>query len=316
MERIPQISVIVPTRNRASRLPPFFEALCRIQSVLAYEIIVVNNGSTDDTGLIAKGYFDRLGDRFILIDEPRRGVAYAKNAGLKLARGEIVAFFDDDCYPAPDFIDAVWLSFRRPEVGFIGGRVELFDPADVSLTVLTDKQSRHFPPKQLIMTGELLGANMAFRVEVIRRIGEFDVLFGPGAAVASCEDNDYIQRASNAGYFGTYDPNVVVYHHHRRRAEHVARLTKNYSIGRGAFLAKMLFTNPSLIAKHMANRRRESGSLIAYAKVVCWDIRREGIINRIIWVPFGFCKYLIVASLQEVIFKPSRKFWSQSGQRF
>ena len=99
----------------------------------------------------------------------------------------------------PGFIDAWREVFDDAAIGFAGGRVELFDPADARFTLKTDPLPAALPAGSLILPGTLHGACLAFRAEVVQTIGGFDPEFGAGTRFKSAEDSEYVQRASQRG---------------------------------------------------------------------------------------------------------------------
>jgi len=171
-----------------------------------------------------------------------------------MARGEIVAFTDDDCYPTGSYLDDLLDVFAAPQIDYCGGRVLLYDPTDAPVTILTSVTPRLYPPKTLIPAGSIHGANMAFRRGVLETTGPFDVLLGLGA-VTGCvaDDSDLIFRASWCGYTGLYAPAPTVMHHHRRSTQvEVARAMRGYDRGRGAFYIKHILRRPTslLVGKY------------------------------------------------------------------
>jgi GT2 family glycosyltransferase len=178
------------------------------------------------------------------VHEPRPGLGRARNAGWRSAAGAVVAFTDDDCYPGASFVDDVLGCFGDAAVGFVGGRILLFDPTDLPLTIQLHDQRVPVDPGQVVSSGLIQGANFAFRRTVLEAIGGFDDALGAGTPFA-CEDVDAISRASIAGWRGVYDPRPYVYHHHRRKtAEDADRLKRSYDFARGAYYAKAMM-NPA-----------------------------------------------------------------------
>ena len=163
------------------------------------------------------------------------------NQGLRVARGDIIALIDDDCYVEPDYIDRVLEIFKDPRIGFAGGRVELFDPTDFPMTIKTSTERELLPPRSYVEGGWVLGANMMFRRHVLEAIGGFDVDFGPGTPFIA-EDPDAQARASFAGWWGLYTPDVVVAHHHGRKAKDIPGIWRGYSTGTGAYRMKLALT--------------------------------------------------------------------------
>ena len=240
----PLLSLIVGTRNRSGRLGAFFEALGRMRAHASWELVIVDNGSSDDTGARLATLAHSLQAPVTIVHEPRTGLGRARNAGVGAARGTLLAFTDDDCYPAIDYVDRVVDAFDDPDRGFIGGRILLYDAEDHPITIRVDTAPIPIPPHSVVPTGLVQGANMAFRREVLARIGGFDDALGPGTAFCN-DDVDAVARASAAGFAGSYVPEPVVHHHHGRRdPADIAALWRSYDHGRGAYYAKCIFDLP------------------------------------------------------------------------
>ena len=200
----------------------------------------MDNGSTDETPAVVRDFIKTTNLRAIYLFEPTPGKTNGLNTALETATGQILAFTDDDCYPAPDFLSQVWSAFDDPSVGYIGGRIMLHDPADHPITINESTSPVTFPARSFVCAGCIQGANMAFRRRVLLDIGGFDPLFGPGVLFAACEEIDAVARASAIGWKGEYRPEAVVRHHHGRKAADAAALWKSYAIGRGACHMKLL----------------------------------------------------------------------------
>jgi len=214
-------------------------------SAIAHEILLVDNGSTDDSAAVLARFAAVCG-RVRVLHAPTPGLTRARNCALQAARGDIIAFIDDDCYVSPGFVDDVWSAFAdRPDCDFVGGRVLLYDPADAPVTIATSTATESYPPGSVIPSGAIHGANMAFRRSALERIGGFDEQLGPGTPF-NCEDADALTRVSLSGGSGAYDPRVTVHHHHRRRpGAELDGLQVSYAAGRGAFAAKYLLRRKS-----------------------------------------------------------------------
>ena len=139
--------------------------------------------------------------------EAKPGLGRARNRGLSVARGDIVGFTDDDCYPTPDYIDDILDIFRDREIGYAGGRIKLFNPRDWPISIVDKAETRIIEPFTYIDGPEMkiLGANMAFRRTVLKQIGGFDDAFGAGGPFAF-EDVDAFARASFGGWKGRIFP--------------------------------------------------------------------------------------------------------------
>jgi GT2 family glycosyltransferase len=208
-------------------------------------LVVVDNGSSDETPAIIAAFADRAPFPVIYVREERPGLSTARNAGVRASSGRIVAFTDDDCYPDPDLLDAVRRLFREDGLGYATGRVRLFDPDDFPVTINESCTPVLFPPGCYIAPGAVKGANMVFTREALERIGGFDEDFGSGSYFPA-EDCDAAARASLAGYAGRYAPELVVWHHHGRKAADVEKLHRAYDYGRGAYHMKMLVKGSGL----------------------------------------------------------------------
>jgi glycosyltransferase involved in cell wall biosynthesis len=244
----PILSVVVCTRDRCSKLKRCVDALLSVTTARDWELVIVDNGSTDGTSeylaSIDKKQFNRVHVKTIY--EPKRGKSHAINTGWRASAGEIVAFTDDDCYVTETYVDSILQVFENhPEVGFWGGCLLLFDPMDSRVSLQESQQRCYFQPGTFIYAGDVSGANMAFKRSSLERIGGFDERLGPGTPFIS-EDIDAVAAALWAGIPGVYDPTVVVYHHHGRRTEREAQeIMRSYDAGRGAYYAKYILRKDS-----------------------------------------------------------------------
>jgi len=115
----PTFSVIVPTYNCESLLPRALDSVAD-QTVDDWEIVLVNDGSTDGTADVAARYARRLQDRFIYIHQPNHGCSHARNRGIDVCRGRFVAFLDsDDEYQPTKLERQLRLFDLRPELGLV-----------------------------------------------------------------------------------------------------------------------------------------------------------------------------------------------------
>ena len=235
------LSLVICTRNRADQLAQTLKRLLAIRSQLNWELIVVDNESTDRTSVVVEEFAATFGHPVQMIKKQGRGVSIAKNAGWQAARADIVVCIDDDCYPEADYLDSMLECFSKdPKLGFVGGRILLYDPTDRRITIQESVEPVFFPAFSFIRAGVVQGANVAYRREAINAAGGFDPWFGAGA-LYSGDELELMARISAAGWNGAYDPRPVVYHHHgRKTAEDELRLTRWYDRGRGAYYAKCM----------------------------------------------------------------------------
>jgi glycosyltransferase involved in cell wall biosynthesis len=115
----PRISVVLPTYNRAQFLDDAFESLCR-QTCGDWELIVVDDGSTDDTAAVVERWRPRLGHRFAYVRQDNRGAYGARNSGLDRAGGDFVAFFDSDDLWLPEHLERCLAAFSAvPDLDWV-----------------------------------------------------------------------------------------------------------------------------------------------------------------------------------------------------
>lgn len=242
------ISLILCTRNRADALGDALAALRRLSYDRDREAVIVDNGSSDTTRAVIEAFARQAPFPVRYVWQPVKGLSNARNAGLAAAQGEIIAFTDDDCYVAPDFLAEIARAFAaEPRLGFVSGRILLHDPTDYPMTINESTEPLVFPPGRYLHPGAIKGANLAFRRAALDRVGGFDPLFGSGALFPS-EDIDTAARVSRDGWIGRYDPAIVVSHHHGRKAADVPALHKDYDVGRGAYHAKLLLKDRAVRA--------------------------------------------------------------------
>ena len=203
--RWPKISVVVCTYNGASTIRDTLEAL-RDLDYPSFEVIVVNDGSTDETPQIASNYPYRV------INEENQGLSRARNTGIAAATGEIVAFIDDDAYPDPHWLRFLALSFIEGKFAAVGGpnlapmrdgwRADAIAnaPGGPNAVLISDRTAEHIP-----------GCNMAFRKEALEAVGGFDPRFRTAG-----DDVDLCWRLRDRGDVIGYSAAAVVWHHRRR----------------------------------------------------------------------------------------------------
>lgn len=208
------VSVVIPIRNAARTLPHCLAALERLEPA-PLEIILVNNGSTDESPKILCDFAERYSGTARVIDEPQRGISRARNAGIREAKGEILAWTDSDCAPSPDWLRLLTEPFSDSEVGGVAGRV-LAAPANTLVelfcglyTFQTPDQStscRRWTP----WTGGYAGANFAARRALTQKLGGYDeTIMNWG------DDYDFCARLYANGRSIVYTPEARVYHYHR-----------------------------------------------------------------------------------------------------
>jgi glycosyltransferase involved in cell wall biosynthesis len=247
-----KVSILIASYNRSSSLLKFLQELASqvVPGDLDWEVLIVDNNSTDGTGKAVAPLVEKDPHRFRYFLETRQGKSAALNTGIKESRGEILAFTDDDCLPNPDWLSSIVEEFSAdPSLGAIGGRVELYNKQDKPVSIRTCTQRTLIStPNQLFSL--LIGCNMAVHRRVCERVQEFDTSLGPGNRTRALEDMDFLYRIYKQGFKMVYSPAVLVFHNHGRRSEaDVQSLTRNYLIGRGAFYCKHILRGDRDILK-------------------------------------------------------------------
>jgi glycosyltransferase involved in cell wall biosynthesis len=274
------LSLIISTRNRADSLSRTLESLRKLRSSLSWELVIIDNGSSDNTQLVVKDFIAKFSGPVQLVNEPKRGLANAHNAGCHIAKSPICVFTDDDCYPSADYLDAVSRCFfEDPRIGFIGGRILPWSQDDRNITIQKSIYRVTFAPYSFIPTGVIQGANFACRRAAIEAAGGFDSRFGPGAPFFNAEEVELLARISAAGWAGAYDPRPVVYHDHGRKNGWAEwRVMRSYERGRGGYYAKCLL-NRTMRAIYLLNwwrglgRQSWKASLLEFVSGVEFIIR-------------------------------------------
>jgi glycosyltransferase involved in cell wall biosynthesis len=238
-----------------------------------WELLIVGQGQ--DPELERAGQrLEQLDSRIHYIHLEQKGISRARNAGLRAATGEIVAFTDDDCEAAPDWLATLASLFaQHPEVGMIGGAL-LAPPvsrwklesclAFIPLETIYDPTTAQTPPP----AWGWIGANFAMRKSVADQIGAFDEYLGVGAAeFPAAEDTDYNRRVLAAGVRVLCSPAAVMRHTYgvRRGARQYLRLTWSYARGNAGLDGKLTLSGDphgQASASHRV-RRAISGSVRA-----------------------------------------------------
>lgn len=243
-----KISVLICTRNRAASLREALRAFFSLvpPSNCEYELVVVDNGSTDATRVIVAECIALLSPlhsrRFHYCYESRPGLSNARNAALKMASGDVLVFTDDDILPDANWLNEIAKEFSAdPSMAMLGGRVLLAKEHLQPVGVIAREARQTFTqPDGAAM---VIGANFAFRREVLKQIGGFDPRLGAGGDFAAGEEVDFLYRAIKAGFKLLYAPNVIVYHNHDCTThEQACKLEYNYGKGAVAYFLKHIFS--------------------------------------------------------------------------
>ena len=222
MNRPTKISVILCTYNRAESLTVALEHTVKqvLPQSVGYEIIVVDNNSKDDTPQVVERFRRQYPDLIRYLRETKQGISHARNAGIREARGEVLAFVDDDEAPTAGWLQNLTASLHSGEWAGAGGPV-VSDWKSApprwwsSSSPFTLGPLAAFDPR--LEAGEMkippVGANMAFRKEMFERYGGFRTDLGRvGTNLLANEDIEFGRRLLAAGHRLRYEPLSVVYH--------------------------------------------------------------------------------------------------------
>jgi glycosyltransferase involved in cell wall biosynthesis len=187
------VTVVVPTSGRAGYLEVTLESLCDQRSDVPHEVLVVDDGSTDGTPDVAA----RFGVRSVRHSE-RRSLNAARNTGLREARGELIAFVDDDVLVPPGWLDALAAGAARyPDADAFGGPIRARFEGHAPRAC-----GREDPPITTLDLGAadreaemVWGANFAVRRSAVERVGEFDESFDRGHG----DEEEWLLRLRAAG---------------------------------------------------------------------------------------------------------------------
>jgi GT2 family glycosyltransferase len=215
--RWPKISVVICSYNGERCIRDCLEAVSALHYP-DYEVIVIDDGSADRTAEIAAEFDVQV------VSVANGGLSRARNLGLEAARGEIIAYLDDDAYPDPDWLTFLASTFMTSTHVGVGG--PNIPPPDDDFTshcvasapggpihvLLSDLEAEHIP-----------GCNMAFRRAALVAVGGFDPQFRSAG-----DDVDVCWRLQARGHSLGFSPSAVVWHHRRNSIRAYWRQQKGY----------------------------------------------------------------------------------------
>lgn len=219
-----KITVIVCTYNRCMSLPATLDSIAgqSFQHQVQWEVLVVDNNSSDRTAEVVEDFSHRYPGRFRYLFEPRQGLSQARNAGVNTARGDILVFTDDDVTVEPGWLQNLTSELNTGKWAGAGGRIlrRWTCPPPKWLSIQEPYERMSFPiftfdkgtaPGQL--DDFAAGANMAYRKEVFQKYGNFRTDLGRcGEVLLAGEEVEFARRLRAAGERLRYEPAAVVYH--------------------------------------------------------------------------------------------------------
>ncbi len=249
------ITVVITTCADAGRVSRCLDSLAACGE--GFETIVVENrpAASRVADVIAK-----RGDRARVIHEARPGLSRARNAGLRAAGRQLVAFIDDDLVVDPSWLRAVIRGFVDPDVACVTGLIlpmQLETPEQLLLEQFAGFGKGFAPRKFSIASPPVSdplfpyspgsigsGANTAVRAAVARQLGGFDEALGAGTPGRGGEELDLYLRLLLTGHAIAYEPSALVWHEHPRGARRLRRQALQYGVGLTAVLTKHLLFGP------------------------------------------------------------------------
>lgn len=209
-----RISVIIVTRNRAADLAGTLGAMraVGVPDGLEGELLVVDNGSTDDTAAVVRSAaHPKLPVRYLL--ESERGQSRARNRGLAETTGEVILFTDDDVRVPPGWLTGMCEPIVQRKASVVAGGVRL--APDLVRSWMTLRHRSYLAATDWLdpeAPHSMVGANMAFSRDVLRRVPGFDPELGPGA-LGFGDEELFCAQLVKAGYSIYSRLDVVVVHH-------------------------------------------------------------------------------------------------------
>ena len=246
------ISIIICSFNRCTSLANTIESICKmaVRSYIEWELIIVDNNSTDNTQDVVASFVSKGNKNIRYIFEKKQGGSYAKNRGISEAKGQIIAFTDDDVIVDNNWLMAIYLILNKEDnIGMVCGRTLPLNKNNYNLSTKTSNIAEIFKyPSSPWDMGN--GNNIAIKKNTIGRVGLFDVRFGPGAPLKGSEDIDYLYRVIRSGFSVLYSPDPLVFHNHSSSNDVQYRSVKfSYAIARGAFYSKYILARDIYVLK-------------------------------------------------------------------
>ena len=216
-----RFSVIIATYNRAEELVKTLESLKKLESTKPWEVIIVDNNSHDDTRDVVLRTVDSFPVPLHYLLEKEQGRSAALNAGIRAAKGEILAITDDDVRVDPLWLRNAEQALERLQCDYVGGKALPIWSGKIP-NWMPNRGGKHWGVIALLDYGPEpiefgervpLGVNMVFRRECFERAGLWDNSIGRKAGtLLGQEVREWSQRGRTAGLRGFYSPDLVVHH--------------------------------------------------------------------------------------------------------
>jgi GT2 family glycosyltransferase len=237
------ISVVIATSDRPVDLERCLTSLAAVRYP-SWEIVIIDQSRDHAVREVVDRWQPRL-PALVYVHLDRRNASEARNRGAAMASGPILAFVDDDCTVAPDWLDRVAAAFaRHPDAGMVFGSVRgaPVDHHKFFMPMWEFDHERLLTGVRAIVGFRGMGASMYAQRAAFDHAGGFDLLLGPGARFRGCQDDDLTYRMLAYGWPVLETPSISVCHHGARAYADgsASRLLRNYHYGTGALHMKML----------------------------------------------------------------------------
>jgi GT2 family glycosyltransferase len=251
------MSIVISTRDRGSRLVPTVQSLLADDTCPA-EVIIVDQSASDSSqaALDAEGLLEHA--RVVYRRSTTTGLSRGRNEGVRLATGEVIAFTDDDCIAGLGWGSRLWATFGAlPDAAVVYGSVLAGGSVDSGwIPVFHPLREGQVQPGPGIIRDLGIGANFGIRRSTAIALGPFDVFLGAGARFSSAEDTDFGYRALLAGLhvYVVREPSVL--HHGLRQGSEVHRAAVGYVRGMTAMAMKHIRCGDTLMVAVLARDMR------------------------------------------------------------
>lgn len=218
------VSVVICTSNRSQILAVALKSLqdCVVPPNVEWEVLVVDNNSSDDTRGVCEFFAKKNPERFRYLFEAKQGKTYALNYGIQHARGEILALTDDDVTVDSLWVAQVYEMFQRYDCAAIGGRIIPVWKCRKPSWIEFDGPFRHSAYGAIVnfdkgdgpclLTATAVGANMGLRRSIVDKYGPYRTDLNRIGDLLGGEDTEYCRRLLHAGEQLMYAPLAIVYH--------------------------------------------------------------------------------------------------------
>lgn len=217
------VSVVIPARNAAAVIGGQLQALSRQQYRGAWELIVADNASTDDTAAVAADWAGQLPELRVVPAAARPGINHARNLGAAAARGDLIVFCDADDVAAPGWLHAMVEAARNVDI--VGGHPDHLALNTARVRCWRPSVRHDRLPTVFGFLPYAVGASLGVRTEVLQRLGAFNEDYTEGG-----DDVEFCWRAQLASYTLGHAPDAVMFYRLRDRLWPLAR--QGYGYGR------------------------------------------------------------------------------------